>query len=83
MASWIEHAGGVAQFKVRRIDPSGRRSDAVTISAITSDRTSGYPRMARHGNELVFAWLEADPTQPALARQLLLKTGNATLPREK
>jgi hypothetical protein len=83
VASWIEHANGVAEFRVRRIEPSGARSPAVTIATITSDRTSGYPRMARLGKELVFAWLEADPGQPPTARQLQLRTAVATVPAAK
>lgn len=58
IVSWIEFAGGRAQFRARRIDPSGRRSPAVTVAGIEGSRASGYPRVARHGDELVFAWTE-------------------------
>jgi hypothetical protein len=57
-ASYIEHANGHPQFKVRRIDPSGARSDAIVISRVEDGRASGHPRIALHNNELVFAWLE-------------------------
>lgn len=58
MATWIEFADGRGQFKVRRVEPSGQRGAAVTVSGMTAGRSSGYPRMARFGNELVFAWTE-------------------------
>ena len=58
MPSWIEYAKDKAEFRVRRIDPSGTRSEAVTVAAITAARPSGYPRLARHNDELVFAWTE-------------------------
>ncbi len=58
MPSWIEYAHDKAEFRVRRIDRSGARSEAVTVAAISAARPSGYPRLARHADELVFAWTE-------------------------
>jgi hypothetical protein len=58
MPSWIEYANDTAEFRVRRIDPSGARSKAVTVATISAARPSGYPRLARHNDELVFAWTE-------------------------
>lgn len=59
VASWIEFAEKRAQFRVRRVDPSGARSPSVTVSGLAGSRASGYPRIARHGDELVFAWTES------------------------
>jgi hypothetical protein len=59
VASWIEFANRRAQFRVRRVDRTGGRSPASTVSAIAGSRASGYPRIASHGDELVFAWTEA------------------------
>ena len=58
IATWIEFADGRAQFKMRRVETSGRKGAASTVAGIASGRTSGYPRMARFGDELVFAWTE-------------------------
>jgi len=57
-ASWIEFADQRAQFRVRRVTPSGERSSPVTVSGLAGSRASGYPRIAAHGNELLFAWTE-------------------------
>jgi hypothetical protein len=59
VASWIEFADQRSQFMVRRVEPSGAKSPAVTVSALAGGRASGYPRLARHGNELVFAWTDS------------------------
>lgn len=75
IASWIEVAGQRAEFKVRRVDPSGAKSAAVSVAAIESGRGSGYPRLAQHGNELVFAWT-------AREGGLRIKTAVAQLPRK-
>jgi hypothetical protein len=58
-ASWIELAPQRPQFRTRRIDRSGARSPAMTISEIAGGRASGYPRIAVNGDELVFAWTES------------------------
>jgi len=63
VATWIEFADGRAQFKMRRVEADGTRSDAVTVSSLAASRASGYPRLARFGPELVFAWTES--TQPS------------------
>ena len=56
---WMERvAGDSAAVRVRRIASSGTRSDAVTVATVDGSRRSGFPRMIRSGDELVFAWTE-------------------------
>jgi hypothetical protein len=59
LATWIEFVDQRAQFRARTIQPSGARSPALTVAGIERSRASGYPRVARHGDELVFAWTES------------------------
>ncbi len=59
LATWIEYPKGSAQFRARRVSKTGTTSPAYTIASIATSRASGYPRMARHGNELTFAWIES------------------------
>jgi len=81
-ALWIEHANSKAEVRVRRIDPSGARSSAITIASISSARSSGYPRLARHANELVFAWTEATAATGGRSDGgLRVQTAVAPLPR--
>jgi hypothetical protein len=56
VASWIESAGGRARFVASRVEPSGAKSPPLTVSGLAGTRASGYPRVAWHGRELVFAW---------------------------
>jgi hypothetical protein len=56
VATWVEFADDRSQFRMRRVEPSGMRSPSITING--DSRVSGYPRVARSGNELVFAWTE-------------------------
>ena len=59
VASWIESAQGRAQFVARRVESSGAKSAPVTVSGLAGTRASGYPRVAWHADELVFAWIES------------------------
>jgi hypothetical protein len=64
--TWIEAAKSPAQFSVRRVSADGDRSAAVEVATIPATRSSGYPRMARRGNELLFAWTEPGDGSPRL-----------------
>jgi hypothetical protein len=59
VASWIEFADQRAQFRIRRVEASGAKSPAITVSGLANNRASGYPRIARHGDGLVVAWTES------------------------
>jgi hypothetical protein len=59
VATWIEFADQRSQIKLRLVNPSGARSPAIAVAALADSRASGYPRVARHDNELVFAWTES------------------------
>lgn len=59
VASWVEYAGGKTDLRLRRIDKTGARSAAQNIVAVSGGRASGFPRMARQGDQLIFAWSES------------------------
>lgn len=58
LVAWIESASGKTDVRVRRITASGLRSESVIVTSVSSARSSGYPRLARFGNELIVAWTE-------------------------
>ena len=60
--TWIEFAEQRSEFRIRRAERGGSRTPSMAVSAIAAGRSSGYPRMARRGNELLFAWVEAGET---------------------
>ena len=83
-ATWIEFADGRAQFRGRRVTIDGERFTPVTIAGLAASRASGYPRLARHGDELVFTWTEIDPSAVASAKAengtIRVRTAVAKLP---
>ena len=54
IATWVEFADERSQFRMRRVEPSGMRSASIIVSG--DSRVSGYPRVARRGNEVVLVW---------------------------
>jgi hypothetical protein len=59
VATWMEFDKGHSQFSARRVHPSRRSSRRTTIAGIDSGRSSGYPRIALGGDELIFAWTDS------------------------
>jgi hypothetical protein len=59
-AGYIDLVGNRAEFRVKRIAPGGVPSAPVTIADLANNRSSGYPRMALNGDELVFAWVDRE-----------------------
>jgi hypothetical protein len=59
LVSWLERTGKGGEVKVRRIKPDGSRDEAITVAASSAARASGFPQMARCGDEVVFAWTDS------------------------
>ena len=69
--TWVESANQRSAFRLRRVEPSGARSAAVTVGQTGSTR---IPRVALHRDELVFAWTEDDKGSSRV------RTARATVP---
>jgi len=61
LVGWVEFKEPGSEFRVRRVLPNGTRGASMSVTRVSSDRASGYPRLARSGNTLVFAWTEVAP----------------------
>lgn len=59
LVSSIERGADGAHVVVREVRRNGRMSEAVRVAPVTSDRSTGFPRMAVNGREVVFAWTDA------------------------
>ncbi|MEZ5320287.1 MAG: sialidase family protein [Vicinamibacterales bacterium] len=81
LVSWIEYADRRADFRVRRVAASGDPGPVTVIAPLTATRASGYPRLARHGDELVLAWTDVgDRAAGAGPEALRVVTAVASLP---
>jgi hypothetical protein len=52
VATWLERG----RFQMRRVDRNGGKSPTLTVAGGPDSLAGGHPRVARSGNELVFAW---------------------------
>lgn len=62
LVSWLERIGDDAAVRVRRVPRHGESAPAVTIAASSAVRASGFPRMLRVGDEVIFAWTDPGET---------------------
>ena len=53
---WLEASEGPARVLARRVAPDGGAGPTLVVSETSGERASGFPRMARSGNELILAW---------------------------
>ena len=77
LATWMELGGGRTDLRARRLQSSGVRGSATTIAPMSSSRSSGYPRVAQSGGELVFAWTEVVPAKSGVAATTRVLTATA------
>ena len=58
LVTWLEAREREGLVQVRRVDRTGV-GPTTTVARTSAARASGFPRMVRSGNRLVFAWTEA------------------------
>ncbi|HEX8089739.1 MAG TPA: sialidase family protein, partial [Blastocatellia bacterium] len=71
VVSWLEKTAKGGEVKARRVRPDGPRAAAITIAPSSAARATGFPRMARNGDEIVLAW--TDSAGPARVRTAVMK----------
>lgn len=58
LVCWLSGNAEGGAINVRRISPDGTRGPVALIAKTDISRSSGFPRMARLGDEVHFAWTE-------------------------
>lgn len=73
MVSWLTKEGDLSLIKARRVFKNGSMEAPIVISQTSDSRGSGFPQMAKVGNELFFAWtvLEGENTSIDMAKLTL------------
>ena len=62
LVAWLEQTDAGAALRLRRVGAEGATGAAVTVADSSAARSSGFPRMARSGDEVTLAWRDAaDP----------------------
>lgn len=61
IVAWVAVQGKDASIRLRRV-AAGRAGPPISVASTTVARTSGFPRIARRGDEILVVWVEAsDP----------------------
>ncbi|MDA2924620.1 glycoside hydrolase [Acidobacteria bacterium AH-259-L09] len=58
LVSWLKATGDRAELRVRRVLSDGSFQPSWLIAGSSAARASGFPRMERSGDEIVFAWTD-------------------------
>jgi beta-lactamase class D len=76
LVSWIERTGDAgAEVRARTVAPGGTLGAPLTVAASSAARASGFPRIARSGDQVIFAWTE--PGEPSAVRTARLRLSAA------
>lgn len=62
LVSWIESP---AEIRARRVSPTDGAEPSWRVSETTGGRSSGFPRMVRLGNEVLYAWTGSEGVRVA------------------
>ena len=74
LVTWLERVGEAgAEVRLRRVAQDGASSAAIVVASSAAARSSGFPRLVRSGNELVFAW-----TQPGDSARVRMAVASLT-----
>ncbi|MBI2614111.1 MAG: hypothetical protein HYW52_00195, partial [Gemmatimonadetes bacterium] len=58
LVSWLESRRQGAEVLARRVERTGRMGKPWVAARSSEERASGFPRMVRAGDEVVFAWVD-------------------------
>ena len=76
MVTWLERVGeDGAEVRLRAIAPDGVRGEAMVVANSAAARSSGFPRVVRSGDELIFAWTQPGDTARVRMASTRLTTG--------
>ena len=73
MISWLTQEGEESLIKTQKVYVNGVTEAPIVISKTSGSRGSGFPQMAKSGNEVFFAWtsLSGDSTEIKMAKVVL------------
>jgi hypothetical protein len=73
LVCWLERTAKGGEIKVRRVRPDGSREPALGVAIAGVARATGFPRMTRAGEEIIFAWTDASSPSRVRVASLSLR----------
>jgi hypothetical protein len=73
LVSWLERTGGEwAEVRMRHVAANGRIGESLSVSASSSERASGFPRMVRApAGDVLVAWTDVGGEAPRIRAALV------------
>lgn len=68
LVTWLESGRGRAEVRARRVGGEGRVPRSWRVTESSDARSSGFPRLLRVGDEVLFAWTGAEGIRVAAGR---------------
>jgi len=60
LVSWLENTTENAEIRAVKVNPKGKIGNDFLVSKTDAARDSGFPVMAKSGNQIIFAWTHVD-----------------------
>jgi len=73
LVCWLERTAKGGEVRLRRVRSDGSMDQAVTVAESGVARATGFPQIARAGNEVIVAW--TDPGAPSRVRAASVRIG--------
>ena len=61
LVGWMEHEPAQSSWRVRRVSPGGELGPSLVVAHVSSERSSGFLRMASDGGGVLLAYTEPGP----------------------
>jgi hypothetical protein len=68
LVSWLDSGSEDGFIRVRHIRPDGSMATPITLTAASTSRGTGMPRMVRSGDDLYIAWVDDEADRVRMAR---------------
>jgi hypothetical protein len=76
VVSWLEQTNNGGDIRLRRVRADGRRGKSFALTPTSTKRASGFPRMVRNNDEIVFAWTQLDSNSTTVRTAVAKATGD-------
>lgn len=80
LVSWLGRSGESVRVLARRVSEAGTLGAPLVVAESSAARASGFPRMQRSGDEVVFAWTEAGEPSRIKSAVTVLDAADAPSP---
>ncbi len=72
LVGWMEHGSRRSSWRVRRVTAAGEAGPALVVAEVSSERSSGFLRMASDDTGVLVAFTQTEPERAVIVRRVRL-----------